>query len=126
MREFQERNKVKKRIYSKTTLLLLLLLCILVTRGAYGVYLKEKSSRQEMHRILEQKVELEQRLHAIEGHNEHLQTAAGIETEIRHKFDVVKDGEGVIVIVDKEMPIIEEDKRGIVRKFWDSVVHVFR
>jgi cell division protein FtsB len=126
MREFQERNKTKSRLYSKTSLVGLIFVLTLVIRGGFGVYIKEKDSRAEMARVLAQKQELEQRLETMDQHNELLKTPTGIETEIRHKFDVVKEGEGVIVIVDKEIPIIEEDKRGIVKKFWDGVVQVFR
>ncbi len=126
MKEFQDRNKVKKRMYSKTTLLFLFLGTILVFRGAYDVYQKEVESRKEMERVLTQKKELQGRLGNIEHHAELLKTPAGVENEIRNKFDVVKEGEGVIVIVDKEISVLEEDTRGVVRKFFDSVVNVFR
>jgi cell division protein FtsB len=126
MKEFQDRNKTKKRIYSKTTLFLLFFFLILVLRGSYGVYQKEAESRREMERVLQQKKELMGRLENIEHHAEMLKTPAGVENEIRHKFDVVKEGEGVVVIVDKEIPVLEQDTRGVVRKFFDSVVNVFR
>ncbi len=126
MKEFQDRNKAKKRMYSKTTLLFLLLGTILVFRGAYDVYQKEVDSRTEMERVLAQKKELLSRLGNIEHHAELLKTPAGVENEIRNKFDVVKEGEGVVVIVDKEISVLEEDTRGVVRKFFDSVVNVFR
>ena len=126
MREFQERNKVKKRVYSKTVLLGLFLFLILITKGAFSVYAKERDSREEMERILKQKQELQARLDTMNGHNELLKTEAGVEAEIRNKFDVVKQGEGVVVIVDKEIPMIEADKRGVMKKFWDSVVNVFK
>ncbi len=126
MREFQEKNKIKSRMRSKGVLAALFLVSILVVRGAYGVYQKEQASRIEMERILKQKNDLEVRLETMNQHNAQLKTQTGIEAEIRHKFDVVKEGEGVVIIVDKDIPIIEEDKRSIVKKFWDSVVHVFK
>jgi cell division protein FtsB len=126
MREFQEKNETKKKMRSVPMLALLLIIVVLVAKGAIGVYAKEKDSRTEMNRVLQQKKDLEARLDTMNQHNEQLKTEAGVETEIRNKFDVVKQGEGVIVIVDKDIPVIEEDNRGIVKKFWDSVVHVFR
>lgn len=126
MREFQERNKVKKRVYSKTVLFGLFLFLILITKGVFSVYAKERDSREEMERILKQKQELQVRLDTMNGHNELLKTEAGVEAEIRNKFDVVRQGEEVVVIVDKEIPMIEADKRGVMKKFWDSVVNVFK
>jgi hypothetical protein len=57
--------------------------------------------------------------------SEALKSDIGVEAEIRSKFDVVKEGEGVIVIVEKDVPVKEEDKRGVLRKFWDGVKGVF-
>ncbi len=126
MKEFQQRNKAKKRLYSKTVLFLLLVVLVLVSRGVVNVYLKEKESRIEMERVAVQKAELENRYGQIKNRADHLESDAGIEAEIRSKFDVVKEGEGVIVIVDKELPVVEEDNRGVLKKFWDSVIGVFR
>ena len=126
MREFQERNKAKKRLYSKTVLVVLFLLLILVARGAVSVFYKERESHIEMDRAQVQKNELTQRYTFIKDRADQLQNEAGIEAEIRSKFDVIKEGEGVIVIVDRELPVVEEDKRGVLKKFWDSVVGVFK
>ncbi len=126
MREFQERNNTKKRVYSKTVLLILFLVLILIIRGVFSVYAKENESRLEMERVLKQKEALQSRLDVMNSHNEQMKTSTGVEAEIRNKFDVVKDGEGVVVIVDKDIPMVESDKRGVIKKFWDSVVNVFR
>lgn len=99
---------------------------ILVARGAVNVYFKERESRVEMERVQLQKEELQGRYDRIKSRADQLKSDAGVEAEIRSKFDVVKAGEGVIVIVDKELPVVEEDKRGVLKKFWDSVVGVFK
>lgn len=126
MREFQEKNKVKRRLYSKTVLLVLLIVIVLLIRGVYGVYAKEQESSVEVERMKNKKVELESRFAEIKQNEEMLKTPQGIEAEIRSKFDVAKDGEGVIIVVEKDVPIIEEDRRGILKKFWDGVVGVFK
>lgn len=126
MREFQEKNQLKKRLYSKTSLFLLFLVLILVSKGVYGVYQKERDSRAEVERISAKKAELESRYNDIKSNQETLNTPEGIEAEIRTKFDVAKEGEGVIVVVERDSQVIEEDRRGILRKFWDSVVSVFK
>lgn len=90
-----------------------------------STYFKERDSRVEVDRVMKEKVELEKRYLVMSEQSEALKSDIGIESEIRSKFDVVKEGEGVIVIVEKDTPIIEGDKRGILRKFWDGVRGVF-
>lgn len=123
MKEFQERNKQKKR--SKLVLLFMLVLVVFLARGSMSTYFKERESRIEVDRVMKEKQDLEKRYAVMSEQSEALKSDIGIESEIRSKFDVAKEGEGVIVIVEKDAPIIEADKRGVLRKFWDGVRGVF-
>ncbi len=126
MREFQEKQKIQKRIYSKTSALILLILVFFIAKGVFGIYIKERDSRQELALLEKKKAELSDRLAKVSLNNDRLKTEEGIESEIRSKFDVVKEGEGVIVVVDEKLPVPEEDTRGFMKKFWDSVTGVFK
>ena len=126
MREFQEKQKIKKRLYSKTSILAVLVLVVLIARGVLSVYAKESNSRLELSLLEKKKAELSNRLAKVSMNNERLKTEDGIESEIRSKFDVVKQDEGVIVVVDEKLPVPEEDTRGFMKKFWDSVTGVFK
>ncbi len=125
MKEFQEKSKNKKKRKSKILLLFMAIIFISLSRGVVGTYSKERDSKIEMDRVAEEKRNLEGRYNIISEQSESLKSQIGIETEIRSKFDVVKDGEGVIIIVEKDIPIPEEDKRGVLKRFWDSVTGVF-
>lgn len=125
MKDFQERSVIKKKKRSKLILLLMLVIFLFLARGSFNTYTKERDSRIEVERIQKEKNTLQKRYEVMHEQSEVLKSDVGIETEIRNKFDVVKNGEGVIVIVDKEMPILEEDKRGVLKRFWDSVKGVF-
>ncbi len=126
MREFQQRNRYKKYLYSKLVIFLLFVFLLMLGRATLNIYKKEKDSRVELERIEEQKAELEGRFNDIKAKAEHIQADAGIEAEIRKKFDVVKEGEGVIVIVEKELPLeVEQEKKNVLQRFWDSVKGVF-
>ncbi len=126
MREFQEKQKIQKRIYSKTSILIVLVVVIFIFRGVLSVYAKERDSRMELSLLEKKKAELSDRLARVSANNDRLKTEEGIEAEIRSKFDVVKQGEGVIVVVDEKLPVQEEDTRGVMKKFWDSVTGVFK
>jgi cell division protein FtsB len=126
MREFQEKQKIRKRVYSRTSIIALLILCILIGKGLAGVYAKEKDSRLEVERLVKQKKEVEEKLAMVSTQADRLKTDTGIEYEIRNKFDVVKEGEEVIVVVDKELPPPPEEKEGVMKRFWHSVTGVFK
>lgn len=90
-----------------------------------STFFKERDSRVEADRVMKEKIELEKRYQVMSEQSEALKSDIGIESEIRGKFDVVKQGEGVIIIVEKDAPNIEADKRGVLRRFWDGVRGVF-
>lgn len=125
MREFQDKKKSRKRLYSIWTLLALLVILVLFGKGLVSAYEKEKSTKVELNRLAAQKADIESRYNNISKENDTLKTNEGVESVIRQKFDVAKKGEGVIVIVDKtiEMPI---EKKGFMRKIWDSVKGAFQ
>lgn len=125
MREFQDKKKNRKRLYSIWTLLGLLIVMILFSKGLVNAYEKEKNTKEELNRLAAQKLEIESRYNNISKENETLKTDEGMESAIRQKFDVAKKGEGVIVIVDKTVEVPVQEK-GFIRKVWDSVKGVFQ
>ncbi len=126
MKEFQSKNTVKKRIYSKTSIVILAILLLLTARGVFSVYQKERLTRIEVERVQREKEELQKRYEVIRDNSEMLKSKEGIEAEIRTKFDVIKEGEEVVVVVDRNTPIIQEDKRGTIKRIWDSMIGVFK
>ncbi|MEN9649665.1 MAG: hypothetical protein RL094_632 [Candidatus Parcubacteria bacterium] len=126
MREFQEKHEFRKRLYSKTTLLILVLVLVLLGRGVINVYKKEKASRAELERVAAEQLEIQKRYSVLAENSDRLKTSDGIETEIRSKFDVAKAGEGVIVVVDKPVPKAPEAEKSVIQKIWNSVRNVFR
>ncbi len=126
MKEFQHDNQVKQKIYSKWVLLILLIIIILVFRGLISISIRQSTSREEMKLVEAKKAELQKRYTDLSGEVNDLNTNEGLEKEIRSKFDVVKPGETVIMVVDKEIPAPIPENTSIIKKLWNGVVGVFK
>lgn len=71
--------------------------------GVWGVYQKEHQARINKHRRLAHLEELKAMQGALKEEIDQLSTGRGIDEEIRQKFEVAKEGERVIVIVESPL-----------------------
>ncbi|MDQ3076627.1 MAG: septum formation initiator family protein [bacterium] len=113
MREFQEKKKFKKILYSKGMVITLLILIIFFARATYGVYQKQEESSANTLQAAGELKRLVDRQTLLNTELARLSTNEGIEEEIRAKFGVSKPGEEVLIIVDPHKAttteIIEEE-----------------
>ena len=96
----RQKNRLKALVYSKVgiaALGILLLVALEATWGVYGKYKETKENRDIVSRDL---AELKERGEKIQEDITRLETARGIEEEIREQFGLVKEHEGVIVVVE--------------------------
>lgn len=127
MLELQARQKLKKRIYSRPTLVALIILAALAVKGTWNVYWKYEESKENLLKTEQQADALRAREYALTAQIAALNTEKGVEREIRKKFSVVKDGEQVIVLVDGES---EAQKKatttpGLFDRMWSRIKDVF-
>lgn len=101
MLEFKEKKKVRRMIYSMPVLFLLAAVFLLSVEGLWNIYGKYTEASQkaseatvDLERLRDKEAELEKKV-------AFLKTDRGKEEEIRKKFMVGKEGEGVILVVDQ-------------------------
>jgi len=82
----------------------LLLLIAIVLRGVWGVYQKEKESRELRAEALAKLDDLKKREYELRAEIASLKSNRGIEAELRERYDLAAEGEGVVVIVDPPEP----------------------
>lgn len=102
MFDFHEKRKIKAILFSKITLLLLLVPIAFLGMSVFGLYEKE---REVSKRRVENEQELErlhERARALKANVHALTSERGIEGEIRDRYDVAKEGETVVVIIEEE------------------------
>ena len=100
--DIKKRNKFGKIAYSWPVLVLVAGLIILIGKNVFEVYKNEKTSRVNREQSEKIFASLENRSNLIATEIAALKTEKGIETEIRDKFRVVKEGEQLAIIIDSD------------------------
>jgi cell division protein FtsB len=125
MLEFQEKRKIKKMIYSRLSVVLLLLVLLFVLKGVWGVYEKERLTRENLSRVQTELERLRERELYLSTGIERLKTPKGTEEEIRRKYGLVKPGEQVIVIVDEFNQSRQDRLIYPEKSLWDKIMEFF-
>ncbi len=100
MFDFYERRKIKQWVYSWPTVIFLVVIAGFLLNGVWGVYLKERQTRINKQQRSVYLDGLEVRKDALGGEINRLNTERGVEEEIRKKYEVAKEGEKIIVIIE--------------------------
>ncbi len=120
MKEFQQKRKIRRFLYSRIAILTLFILVALVGKAVYSVYYKERESRRNLERTREELASLQARQNSLKNVVSRLQTPEGREAEIRGQFQVAKPGERMVVIVEseKDQPELRAEKTTIIARFF--------
>jgi len=102
MKDFQTRTSKKKPfIYTWFFLVILSLVLVLFIRSAYSSFNKKSNAdterdkyQQQLDNLIDAREELDMRI-------ENLKTERGVEEELRKRFNIVKEGETMIRIIDE-------------------------
>ncbi len=101
MLPFQGRKKFRKILYSKATILVLLVVLVFVARGAWKIHEKATIARAERDQAARALAEVDGREAELQASLAVRRTDQGIEDEIRQKFTVARPWEEVVVVVDE-------------------------
>jgi cell division protein FtsB len=89
-------------VYSKISIGVLLVLITLLSKGVYGVYAKALESDKNKYMAQMEYDELAEREAVIVAQIGQLKTDDGLEKEIREKFNVAREGEQMLVLLEEE------------------------
>ena len=85
----------------------LLFILFALVKGVWGIYQKERETYEGRERAEQELADLGEREARLQGEIARLRSPSGIEEALRQQFDMAKEGEGIIVIVDR--PSKEEE-----------------
>ena len=124
MFDFQQKRKLRSVFHSRITQGILLLSSIFIFWSAYDRFLVAKEMSEKRLSLEKEIHTLEEREVSLEKEVSYLSSDRGIEAEMRRQFDIAREGEQVVIILNDEQATVtptttvtEEDSRPWY-KFW--------
>ena len=124
MREFQQKQKMRRRLYSTPVLILLAFITVLFIRGTYVVFTKKAESETYVKALSVKADTLTKKESQLTASIASLKTESGLEKEVKEKYNVAKDGEHVVILVDKQASSTGNGEENFpwYKKFWNVIM----
>ena len=100
MQDFKRKKLVKNILFSYATLFILGVFIVLLGMSVFERFTVEREMSMRRVEAERELKDLKLRAAALELQVEYLEDDRGMEAEIRGRFDVVKEGEQVVIILD--------------------------
>lgn len=104
MFDFYEKRKLRGIIFSKITAGAVFVVACLLSVSAYDRFVAEQGTRDKREERAAELARTKQKAAALESKVKWMESERGVEEAMREQFDVAKQGEEVIVIVDESLP----------------------
>ncbi|MDB5254279.1 MAG: hypothetical protein JWL80_345, partial [Parcubacteria group bacterium] len=123
MRELQDKQRTKERLYSIPVLVVLGIVVAFLLRGTYQVIRKDITSANSVKEMEAKAAQLADRQEQLKKNIDKLSTDDGIDAEIKDKFSVSKPGEHVAIIVDEKAVVstTTPEKPNLFKRMWNKV-----
>jgi len=125
MFDFQQKRKMRTIFTSRITQGVLLFFSVLIFFQAFERYQIARDMAERRLSIEQEIAVLEERRDSLETNVKYISSPRGIEAEMRRQFDIARDGEQVVIILDEEKPTTtgfpENEEKEVSRpwyKFW--------
>jgi cell division protein FtsB len=117
-------NASLKKLSPRSILSLLVsaLIAFLLLVAVFNVATKYFGIRSNIKKLEAQKSELQTKKDNLEDINKRLETAEGIEETLRDKYNVVKPGEGMIIVTNKDESMDNKSGKNAVSRWWNDIL----
>jgi cell division protein FtsB len=118
MKTFKRKKKLKNILEYKTFLFLLVFGALILGNSAYNMYKRANDTQTYLNAKNEEYSGLEEQYNRAINELDYYNTETGIERELRAKFDLARDGERALFIINEEEEYVpKETEKSIWQKF---------
>jgi len=100
MFDFKQKRQLKSIISSRITQVIILIITFFILLSTYNRYLIARDMDNRRAAVESEIVNLTERRESLEKEVKYLTNERGIEAELRRQFDIVREGEQLIIILD--------------------------
>jgi len=108
MRELEQRRHPIYVLSLRLFTIILLLVAFVLVRGVWSIYGKERETYVGRTQANRELFDIENRETTLRAEIARLRSPQGVEEALRQQFDMAKEGERVIVIVDRAPDVVSE------------------
>lgn len=130
MHELAQKRKIKKMIYSPFVIVVIIILVLIAGRGGYNLYGKYSEAKKSRVAIERQFQDIAKREDFLKTELSVLGSVSGKEKRLRQTFDVKREGEETVVIVNKEKnksdDVVSSSPETAIQSFIIRVVDFFQ
>ncbi len=108
MLNFQAQKRKRRSFKTHILIILSIFLIVILAKPTWNMLNKYFSAREQLLEAERQLEELKERESFLNSAIEEIQSTVGQEKEIVRKFDVVREGESLAVIVEPEIQVVKE------------------
>ncbi len=102
MFDFHQKRKLKTVFGSRFTQGIILVVAFFILLSAYNRYLIAREMAERRANVESEISALEERREILETQVQYLSNERGIESEMRRQFDIAREGEQVVIILEDE------------------------
>ena len=108
MFDFHQKRKLKTVFGSRVTQGVILVVAFFILLSAYNRYLIAREMAERRATVESEISTLEERREILETQVQYLSNERGIESEMRRQFDIAREGEQVVIILEDENAVEAE------------------
>jgi cell division protein FtsB len=114
MFDFHEKRKIQRYLFSKPLIGIIFVIAGLLSFSVYDRYVVSKEMQMKLDEKYAELKKLEVRAESLSEKVKYLSDERGIEEELRSRFDVAKEGEQVVVLLDskRDQKVVSESIEG--------------